>query len=110
MTFLGHHMNLHFIDIGSYGVHYMSVDNAINQISIPGQYCQLAKLDLEDAWKHISIHPNRLKALLFIMEYQGVTYVDHYLDDYITVGRQSQLSMVTSSISCSECAMISASL
>lgn len=117
-----------YIDIEDYRVHYMSVDDVVDQIRILGPNCQIAKLDLEDAFKHIPVHPSDWELLgytwyywdpasncvqpqyffdrmiqfgarsspslfnefadgaQFIMTGNGVTYVDHYLDDFITVG------------------------
>ena len=117
-----------YIDADDFRVHYMSVDDVVDQIWIYSPHCQLAKLDLEDAFKHIPLRPqdwellgytwyiydpvidaikpqyyfdkmiqfrarssphlfnNFAKAAKFVMERHGVSYVDHYLDDYVTAG------------------------
>ena len=117
-----------FIDIEDYRVKYMSVDDVVEQIRLLGPGCQLAKLDLADAFKHIPVTPSDWEPLgytwyvwdpvqgqyqlkhyfdymiefgarssphlfnnfadgaQYVMVYDGVTYVEHYLDDFITAG------------------------
>lgn len=116
-----------FISHEDYTLHYISVDDIVQYLSQFEPGAQMAKLDLEDAFKHIPVRPedwellgttwytmddngNKRKiylvdlvlpfgmrsspklfddfatALEYIMCKNGATYVNHYLDDYITVG------------------------
>ena len=43
-----------FIPIDNYRLQYMTIDDIIHQIKEHGQGALLAKLDLEDAFKHIN--------------------------------------------------------
>ena len=118
-----------FINVDNYHVTYLSLDDVVSQIEILGPSCLLAKLDLEDAFKHIPVRPEDWELLgstwyiydqstnsydlkyfydrvlqfgcrsspklfndfadgaQYVMQYAGVSYVDHYLDDYITAGK-----------------------
>ena len=117
-----------FIDIDQFRVQYLSFDDVVNNIQQLGQGTLLAKLDLEDAFKHIPVRqedwpllgytftvtdpsshqPIKLyffdKVLQFgcrsspklfndiaaatnlVMFKNGVSYSDHYLDDFVTMG------------------------
>ena len=98
---------------------YTSVDAVVKKILDLGRNALLAKLDIKQAYRMISVHPqDRLllgmeweeyvyvdkafpfglksapiiftavaDALQWIMQKNGVSYLDHYIDDFITVGK-----------------------
>lgn len=94
---------------------YLQLHEVIAEVSRIGRGAQLAKLDIESAYRKIPVHPGdrqllavqwagqntRLPfglrsapkifsavadALQWSMRRQGVSWVAHYLDDYITMG------------------------
>ena len=99
-------------------LHYLRLDEVLGAITQAGRGSQLAKMDIESAYRMIPVHPNdrpllavqwagkifydtRLPfglrsapkiftavadALQWSFTRQGVTWVAHYLDDYITLG------------------------
>ena len=96
----------------------MKVDHAVQHVLALGRGCQLAKIDIEAAFRNIPVHPhdrhllgmrweNELfidavlpfglrsapklfncvaDALQWIAEQFGVSYLDHFLDDFLTAG------------------------
>ena len=98
---------------------YASVDDAIHMIMQAGQGCQLAKIDIEHAYRNILVHtddrpllamewqndlyidtvlPFGLRsapkifsavadALEWILRHYGVSFILHYLDNFLTMGR-----------------------
>ena len=99
-------------------LHYLRLDEVLSAITQAGRGSQLAKMDIESAYRMIAVHPDdrpllavqwaekifydtrlpfglRLApkiftavadALQWSFTRQGVTWVAHYLDDYITLG------------------------
>ena len=51
----------HYINVDDYHVHYMSVDDVVEQMKLYGPHCQLAKLNVEDKFKHTQSIKNSLK-------------------------------------------------
>lgn len=121
-----------FISSEDYSLQYMSVADVADRVIQLGEGCYLAKLDLEDAFKHIPVRKedwellgttwykidqdgNRVKqylldtvlpfglrsspklfddfasALEYIMVKRGVTYVRHYLDDFVTLHKSREM-------------------
>ena len=106
------------IDRAYCSLSYMKVDEIVQRLLFLGQGCQLAKIDIESAFRNVPVHPhdrhllglswngavyidtvlpfglrsapkifNSLAdALEWIAEYRGVTYLKHFLDDFITAG------------------------
>ncbi len=96
----------------------MSINEVVDQILTLGRGTELAKIDIESAFRNIPVHPhdrhllgmswnNQLfmdtvlpfvlrsapkifncvaDALQWIARSRGVSYIDHYLDDFITCG------------------------
>ena len=97
---------------------YMRVDDVVQEVLSRGRGCQLAKIDIESAFRNVPVHPhdrhllglswkdklfidtalpfglrsapkifNALAdALQWIAEQRGVSYLSHFLDDFITAG------------------------
>lgn len=100
---------------------YLRLDTVINHISVYGRGTQMAKMDIESAYRIVPVHPDdrpllgmqwiffdtRLPfglrsapkifsaladALQWIFIQQGVTWGAHYLDDFITLGPPGKLT------------------
>ena len=101
---------------------YMKVQDAVRQILKLGQGCFLAKIDIDSAFRNVSIHPhdrhllgmiwnqqlyvdtvlpfglrsapkifNAITAALhWIAIQRGVSYLDHFLDDFLTAAATEQ--------------------
>ena len=99
-------------------MHYLRLDEVVQQISKAGQGALLAKMDIDSAYRNVPVHPadrpllgmqwkgsiffdTRLPfglrsapkifsavadALQWSFQRRGVSWVAHYLDDFITVG------------------------
>lgn len=87
---------------------YVTIDNAIQRIISMGQDIRLAKIYIKHAFRIIPVYPADCyllgKCLSFglrsapklfdimaellagILQEQGVTYIIHYLDDFLTIG------------------------
>ena len=97
---------------------YVKVDHAVQHVLALGRGCQLAKIDIEAAYRNIPVHPhdrhllgmrweNELftdavlpfglhsapklfncvaDALQWIAEHFGVSYLAHFLDNFLTTG------------------------
>lgn len=112
---------------------YMKVEDVVNHILHVGRGAMLAKIDIENAFRHVPVHPHDrhllgmiwngqlfvdtvlpfglrsapkifnciADALQWMAHNRGVTYLEHFLDDYITCGApnsdecQSNLRMLT---------------
>lgn len=104
-------------------VQYTSVDAYVTALRARGKGTLMAKLDLQDAYKHVMVHPldwdllgstitrdgrtshyvdtslpfglksapkifNEVADMLaYMMTEKGASFVDHYLDDYFTLGQ-----------------------
>ena len=98
---------------------YIRVDEVVQKVLLLGRGCQLAKIDIESAFRNVPVHPqdrhllglswngnifieavlpfglrsapkifNALAdALQWVAEQSGVSYLRHYLDDFITAGK-----------------------
>ncbi|MEE8386052.1 MAG: reverse transcriptase domain-containing protein, partial [Dehalococcoidia bacterium] len=111
-----------FIEPADYTVQYGSFDSFVERLSLLGPGALMAKLDLENAYRQVLVHPDDwdllgssitvkgethyyvdttlpfglrsaplifnevADALAFIMRRLGITFVDHYLDDFFTLG------------------------
>ena len=89
----------------------MKVDELVQQILHLGRGCQLAKIDIESAFRIVPVHPHDrhllcgtrpctwiqysplgkiFNALADALEWttltRGATYLKHYLDDFVTTG------------------------
>ena len=83
----GHSVN-DSIDPADYSMHYMSVDNVVDQVCALGRNSRLAKLDLADAFHHIRVRPEDWELL-------GSTWTDecgntaYYLSTVLPFGLRS---------------------
>ena len=92
-------------------IQYASVDDAIDMIMRAGQVCKLAKIDIEHAYRNIPVHTDDrpllamewhndlyidtapkifsavADALEWILQHYRVSFIFHYLDDFLTMGR-----------------------
>ena len=114
-----HHSVNDGIDKPMCSLTYMRVDEVVHKVLSLGRGCQLAKIDIESAFRNVPVHPhdrhllglswkgnmfidvvlpfglrsspkifNALAdALQWITERCSVSYLRHYLDDFITAGR-----------------------
>ena len=100
------------IDRACCSLSYMKVDELVQQILHLGRGCQLAKIDIESAFRIVLVHPHDrhllcvswnealymdtvlpfgapkiFNALADALEWtRGTTYLKHYLDDFVTTG------------------------
>ena len=106
------------IDSELCSLHYLHLDQVVQEIRKLGRGAKMAKMDIESAYRMVPGHPGdrpllavqwagqtffdtRLPfglrsapkifsavadALQWVFKKQGVTWVDHYLDDFITLG------------------------
>ncbi len=58
-------------------LHYISVQDAIDEVHKQGHAAQLAKIDIKDAYCILPVHPNDRHVLGF--QWQGLTYIDGVL-------------------------------
>ena len=82
-----------FIARDQVSISYMSVDDMMAEVLKRGRGALLGKIDIKQAYRNIHVHPDDRH--LLGMSWKGATYmdtalpVDHYIDDYITVGYAS---------------------
>ena len=85
-------------------VEYLRMDEVLGRIAASGRGTLLAKMDIASAYRMVPVHPDDrpllpfglrsapkifttvADALQWVMKRQGVSWVAHYLDDYITMG------------------------
>ena len=73
-------------------MHYLRLDEVTQRIMEMGEGTEMAKMDIESAYRMVRSAPKIFSAVADALQWSlvqaGVTWVAHYLDDFITLGKK----------------------